>query len=1085
LAVGPDRAANWRRKWRRADPARRATAAESLNDLFTGRRRRGVGVLWLVLVLAAALHGGLLPLARRGEAPEALRPSGRDTYLRKVVQKERAVRVARHLARQVSMPPPPPVPESVIGTKLATEISTDIERVIGDATDVKVSSELARQVTSSLRDELAAAAKDIAEGKLSAKEIGELQQQFRRKAHRRTVTALRTYREKTQVARAKMSVKEWYERNVSRTLRGRLRFELFTAGHRAWSRYGGDWGFLNDRWYAWKVDRLRELARGEHYAPDSGVGGRPGMHNRRMLPDWPKATRTGAEGLLRVLDSIYRHSPRHTYQPTWDQAVARYVDDFYPHRREDIVERHVKPMVGLWRKLFEQARAYRDRAGDDADPAAAARKACFETARALRDAAAGLIVSPERRERLAVVNRALRSRVLRGPRRERAYQHLVAELAGALAPGVREMARNEFGEGILIRRKGIDDVASEFAGQIMVMLRRDVEKAFPKPRFDERIFEASGNPYRSKVDGQPRAPTPEEVRKDEAALAAVAGKWSGADRAYVPRRTKVLAERLHGAVDRVVRAALSKIISEGRLAGRSYGCPPSLCFYRGIDSVDYTDKVKQRLDARARALAGRGQDLARLTPDGVPDTSASMIALMLGAAKGHGASLEPIPAGMAPAYVSDARLAAEMRAGPPMRPPPPAGWGRVTQPEVKPGFDALRAEGIPFLANFPRLDGDLTDWGRIRPLVTQRIQGQGGPDEETLIYAAWNYQGFFFGYHVTQPGVQYAHPRMWYQYHEKTGVIPLTAPDYHWAYSGDFLRLLFDTLDARGEWRGEPHTQEFVILPRGTEMHPNIPGIERVIASVRDASRRRRGSWMPSKTRIFPPQPDAAEGPDGTGPYRVTRFDKDGYTVEVFLPRSLFNRPVFAPGWWIGFEAMVGVGRQPRYHCAMHGRIWANPRWHGHGDLGDKDHPDRWGDLLLLGTDPRLAVQAADAAGSPVSALVPGHSYLLTVIDPDRNVYLTARDAVVVSAEIVGAGDDGDVEVYLLKETGRNTSVFRGYVNTQPGRGRKVRGVLEAMPARSVRFGYVDLANAEGTRNVVYRLVLPVVAAVTRPSAAR
>jgi len=171
-------------------------------------------------------------------------------------------------------------------------------------------------------------------------------------------------------------------------------------------------------------------------------------------------------------------------------------------------------------------------------------------------------------------------------------------------------------------------------------------------------------------------------------------------------------------------------------------------------------------------------------------------------------------------------------------------------------------------------------------------------------------------------------------------------------------------------------------------------------------------------------------------------------------------------------------------------RIWANPRGgreYG-GGIERNDYPGLWGDLLLLGTDPRLAVQAADGRGALARAIVPGRSYLLTVIDPDRNIHLTAADHVVVSAEAVGApgaapAPGGDAEVFILKETGRNTSVFRGYVDTQPGTGRRVQGVLELMPAQEVRLGYVDLANAAGARNVIYHLRLPVLAALGRPIA--
>lgn len=49
-----------------------------------------------------------------------------------------------------------------------------------------------------------------------------------------------------------------------------------------------------------------------------------------------------------------------------------------------------------------------------------------------------------------------------------------------------------------------------------------------------------------------------------------------------------------------------------------------------------------------------------------------------------------------------------------------------------------------------------------------------------------------------------------------------------------------------------------------------------------------------------------------------------------------------------------------------------------------------------------------------------------------------------------------------------------------PGRGRQVQGIVECMPGQEVRFGYVDISNAKGERNVVYQLKLPVLAGVTQ-----
>jgi hypothetical protein len=123
-------------------------------------------------------------------------------------------------------------------------------------------------------------------------------------------------------------------------------------------------------------------------------------------------------------------------------------------------------------------------------------------------------------------------------------------------------------------------------------------------------------------------------------------------------------------------------------------------------------------------------------------------------------------------------------------------------------------------------------------------------------------------------------------------------------------------------------------------------------------------------------------------------------------------------------------------------------------------------------------LQEADAEGTLAQAIIPGYSYLLTVIDPDRNVNPSAQDTVLVSCEV--GGGNHDVEVFVLKETDKNTGVFRGYVNTQPGTGRQVQGVVEVMPLEEVALGYVDFANAKGQRNVITEMRLPVIAPVAK-----
>jgi hypothetical protein len=97
----------------------------------------------------------------------------------------------------------------------------------------------------------------------------------------------------------------------------------------------------------------------------------------------------------------------------------------------------------------------------------------------------------------------------------------------------------------------------------------------------------------------------------------------------------------------------------------------------------------------------------------------------------------------------------------------------------------------------------------------------------------------------------------------------------------------------------------------------------------------------------------------------------------------------------------------------------------------------------------------------------------LTIVDPDRNVYSYEKDTVVVSIEVRGGNED--VEVFILDETDKNTGIFRGIINTQPGYGREVQGVMEVMPANELILSYVDFADAKGKMNAITRMVIPVV----------
>ena len=1051
----------WRRKWRRVTPQRRQVAAAALGDLFVARRSRW-GLLALLLVLSLAAHAVSVPFllrARRGAASRM--DAAGQSYLRRVLEKDRAKKQSKEIKDKLTMPPPPPDPEAVVQRAMSESLTSDVAKITGKLLPVDLQQDLNAYVKTSLRDELALAATDIAEGKLSEAEIRRLHRKFQQKAHQKTIEWRQTYLEEHQIERAAMNTTEWYEKEVSQTLFGNMQYELFRAYHKVWPHnfgrchptlHWGRWGFLGWSGYDRKLAGLRALLqpRKDETAPS--------LEQAQRLRRGLKAIHG-----RQIFDGRFRQ------WYSWDSAYHNYIDGFHPHRARELQTKLTPKLKAAWDAAFAAVDDYLDQAESDAEPDELKdpQAACITAIKALL--AAGQSLAVPNTQDYVIANQAIRSRVLRGPAREKMYAFWENELVTGLAPLIRDFARSQFKKGILKHKEGVDQAMKEFPKTIVPLVRRDVKRILPKKVFDRVIFDmAYAFAYRSKVTGDACPPSAEDIRADEAALAKILARWPAERRAYVDARAAVIERLFEQATERAKEAILGKVLT-GNLLFRSMG--------HFVEGVDYSDKVQEKLNARAMAMKGRGQDLAKLTEGGVPDTSAPLVALMLGASKGHGANLEPVPTLMQPAMVTGAEgPEAAILPMPPVPPPRAAEWGfKKEQAKVQPKFGGTpRFESIPFLNKFPALDGSLLDWGEIRPLVLR-----GPANQQILVYAAWNYQGFFFGYHVPQDAEEFYFPSLWQQAHNHNtgGVWYRKVRGVDWAYRGDYFRLAFDTLDARNTNRGEPHSQEFVVFPMGTESDPTLPGIERIIKSQRDAQRKQyRG--VKSTCKLFPQQPPPESGPDGSGPYRVSQRTAKGYTTEVFIPRSLFNVPVFAPGWYIGFDCSVATGVQGG-HRRFRGQVW------GGGDLGRggsnaANTPSRWGDLLLLGTDPRLIVQQANSVGRPVTSLIPGRSYLLTVVDPDRNVNPTTKDTVLVSAEVNAGGDD--VEVFVLNETKKNTGIFRGFINTRPGLGRQIQGALEIMPTQEVRFGYVDFANAQGKRNVISQMKLPVIAPVTQVS---
>ncbi|MDP6112395.1 MAG: hypothetical protein QGG53_11055 [Planctomycetota bacterium] len=1071
----------------------------------------GSGIwLWLlVFVVGAGTALGILSTPASSFMKSAGTGREETAYEKRIRQSKIARRMAEELKGKITMPPPPPDPESVVQEAMTDSLQGDVSKLMGgegEMLEEVVLQGIAQRVSRGLEAELKAVAVEIAEGQLTAEEINARQKALEDKAHELMNQELYRHRVKTQTKRAKMKSLEWYRKSVASVLleniavnviRGKRNNPHFAAafgiifnGRYGWQRYlvwsrmnsatafqsilaglkraaAEDW--TEEGLQAWKEERQKRRRWIKNFQPYTGT-----------LDDWIlKRAFEGHSEIKRLHVGTIR--PRGVY-PTasWYSVMYGLLDEhnldgnlYITHLNDGLLNEYLTEIQDHYVDLAEEL----DDRWEDLLLASARLKEAVEERQSQeallklldeRNAIAGEIDSKARAflkgtegrtldfRKRAELSMLLRFQLLADPKKQdEMYERFIGGMVKGLTKLLKDFARSQFRKGILEKNTGVEEAVAAFEKAIIPVLEKDLqEKVCSRKRFGQIIFSAgSHRSFRDVLGDRTNVPErQEDIDGELQELSQILEKQPHLS-AYVEARSKRLNELYQQAVDNVIDYTITNVLTGGWLTS-------SLAKF--VEGVDYADPVKETLTARESAKQGRNQDLARLTRDGVPDTSAPMLALLLGGSKGHGANLQPMKTDMVPHWMATGYPELALQHGRFIGAPPAKEWGfaeaQVPVEEMEFNYKTPIVEGIPFLTRHPKFDGDLSEWVNLRPLFLK--QGPRGV-QPIQVYAGWNYQGYYFAYRVDIKEEDIYLPVQVRAGYAGIGYKKIMTVD--WAYRGESFRVCFDALNARNTNRGEPHTQEFLILPLGTDVDPSVTGVERVISSQRDAKTKQfRG--VKASAKEFLPQ---GRRPSADTPFRVSQKDESGYSVEIFFPRTLFNRKVLSPGWIIGFNSMVAYG-PPGSNRGSTGSHWTRTAYETAAN-----HPDAWGDLILLGTDPRLQVNLVDEKWTPARALLPGHSFLLTIVDPDRNVYSYEKDTVVVSIEVRGGNED--VEVFILDETDKNTGIFRGIINTQPGYGREVQGVMEVMPANELILSYVDFADAKGKMNAITRMVIPVV----------
>jgi len=679
-----------RRRWKRAAPASRRRAAASLGDVFAAGRRVWSGPLGLFLLLATAIHAGAAVLVL-SLVPTRVSPSDvlrKGVYLRKIVLKERGRRVVREMADRVTMPPPPADPEHFAAQAMQTSLTTDIEKVVGNLLDVSVTKRLAGKVASTLRDELAAAARDIVGGKLSEAELKQLQESFRRRAHDEALKALKDYRVETQTRRAAMETTDWYEQEVSPVLFTNVHLEMYgynrpSNGPVLWyTTWAGGRG--TPRWHDLaSLDKLSRLKLRWLQELLNKVHGLEGHRAPKQVPPLqppsPQQARHMANQLRRIYNLSRGGKRGGRIYPPWRDFIygGKYycgaIQEFYPHKEKEI-RKVADELEVLWKQAFARADSYlrKAEAGAAAGELAAPQKGAVEAVEAILGRSKTLWPDHHVYRDCCIINHALRLEVLGDTAlQKKLHKRFEDQMVETLSGLIRDYAEGQYLLGIIKHDDSVEKALAKFPHTVLPLVRRDVRKLLPFRKFQRIIC----YPYkhRSPITGRRCPPTERQYQADRKAMAEAIQRHPELAE-YAAHRRRILRERFELAVHNVAGAGsgsgpADQAGAAGRL-GPAGGAALSVqrC-RRRAGVVRPAARLRQPVAARARP-AGQGGPPApaaqRLGPPGHPAGGALPLQ-GLPALRSH-----PLPAQAAPAGRRPVRLGPDTPpdADPRLRPPP-------------------------------------------------------------------------------------------------------------------------------------------------------------------------------------------------------------------------------------------------------------------------------------------------------------------------------------------------------------------------------------------------------------------------------
>ncbi|PCJ61856.1 MAG: hypothetical protein COA79_06055 [Planctomycetota bacterium] len=235
-----------------------------------------------------------------------------------------------------------------------------------------------------------------------------------------------------------------------------------------------------------------------------------------------------------------------------------------------------------------------------------------------------------------------------------------------------------------------------------------------------------------------------------------------------------------------------------------------------------------------------------------------------------------------------------------------------------------------------------------------------------------------------------------------------------WEY--DVIELWLDMKNAKSGNTAKNDCQQFFLAP-------SLPGgrrkaeLREVIWSTRGVRAKKDRSLSEGKRIIA----------------SKIHSDRKGYDLECFISRAnIRNLEFFKAGQVLGFLYVIDHGPN---HNLEDGSL----KNYKHG-YPYSENPKAWGNLQLLGTDAKITTLAANGKPTDYPSVEISQPLGIMVTDQDSNTDTASVNYVVVRVKnrygfngkkMDNRGNDlGDWEDIRLRETGKSTGIFKGWIST-------------------------------------------------------